>query len=91
MYPADRSFPETVAKDTHRLYVTWSIDDVEAKLGNLLKEAHHNMGLISDCTDGTIDRIVDIMEGNGEQWLRTGNRYRDHVAGAKYAVRKVEA
>ena len=68
----------------------WSIDDVEVKLGNLLKEAHHNMGLISDWTDGTIDRIVDIMEGKGEQWLRTGNRYRDHVAGAKYQVVKVE-
>jgi len=29
------------------------------------------------------------MQGNGEQWLRTGNRYRDHVAGAKYAVNKI--
>ena len=90
LYPAYRSFPETFANDPNRLYVPWSIDDVEAKLGNLLKEAHHNMGLISDWTDGTIDRIVDIMEGKGEQWLRTGNRYRDHVAGAKYQVVKVE-
>jgi len=30
------------------------------------------------------------MEGKGEQWLRTGNRYRDHVAGAKYQVVKIE-
>jgi len=90
LYPAYRSFPETFANDPNRLYVPWSIDDVEVKLGNLLKEAHHNMGLISDWTDGTVDRVVDIMKGNGEQWLRTGNRYRDHVAGAKYRVAKIE-
>jgi len=90
LYPAYRSFPETFANDPNRLYIPWSIDDAENKLTNLLKEAHHNMGLISDWTDGTIDRIVDIMEGKGEQWLRSGNRYRDHVAGAKYQVVKVE-
>ena len=90
LYPAYRSFPETFANDPNRLYVPWSIDDVEVKLGNLLKEAHHNMGLISDWTDGTIDRVVDIMQGKGEQWLRSGNRYRDHVAGAKYQVVKIE-
>jgi len=90
LYPAYRSFPETFANDPNRLYVPWSIDDVEVKLGNLLKQAHHNMGLISDWTDGTVDRVVDIMKGNGEQWLRTGNRYRDHVAGAKYRVAKIE-
>jgi hypothetical protein len=48
------------------------------------------MGLISDWTDGTVDRIVDILEGNGEQWNRAGNRYRDHVSRAKYPVRKIE-
>ena len=48
------------------------------------------MGLISDWTNGTIDRVIDIMEGNGEQWLRSGNRYRDSVAGAKYSVVKIE-
>lgn len=90
LYPAYRSFPETFANDPDRLYVPWSIDDAENKLTNLLENPHHNMGLISDWTDGTIDRVIDIMEGNGEQWLRTGNRYRDHVAGAKYAVTKIE-
>ena len=90
LYPAYRSFPETFANDPDRLYVPWSIDDAENKLTNLLRNPHHNMGLISDWTDGTIDRIVDIMEGNGEEWLRSGNRYRDHVASAKYAVTKIE-
>ena len=90
LYPAYRSFPETFAHDPDRLYVPWSIDDAENKLTNLLNTPHHNMGLISDWNDGTIDRIVDIILGQGEQWNRAGNRYRDHVAGSKYAVVKIE-
>jgi len=90
LYPAYRSFPETFADDPNRLYVPWSIDDAFHKLENLLTAPHHNMGLISDWTDGTVDRIVDILEGSGEQWNRAGNRYRDHVSKAKYHVRKVE-
>ena len=68
LYPAYRSFPETFADDPNRLYVPWSIDDAYHKLELLLNKPHHNMGLISDWTDGTVDRIVDILEGNGEQW-----------------------
>ena len=90
LYPAYRSFPETFADDPNRLYVPWSIDDAFHKLENLLNAPHHNMGLISDWTDGTVDRIVDILEGKGEQWNRAGNRYRDHVSQAKYSVRKIE-
>ena len=90
LYPAYRSFPETFADDPNRLYVPWSIDDAYHKMQNLLQEPHHNMGLISDWTNGTIDRVVDIMEGNGEQWNRAGNRYRDHVSQAKYHVRKIK-
>jgi hypothetical protein len=91
LYPAYRSFPETFADDPNRLYVPWSIDDAFHKLENLLETPHHNQGLISDWTDGTVDRIVDILEGTGEQWNRAGNRYRDHVSQAKYAVRKIES
>jgi len=89
LYPAYRSFPETFADDPNRLYVPWSIDDAYHKLENLLQTPHHNMGLISDWTNGTIDRVIDILEGKGEQWNRTGNRYRDHVSQAKYHVRKI--
>jgi hypothetical protein len=91
LYPAYRSFPETFADDPDRLYVPWSIDDAFHKLEHLLQAPHHNMGLISDWTDGTVDRIVDILEGKGEQWNRAGNRYRDHVSQAKYPVRKIES
>ena len=91
LYPAYRSFPETFADDPNRLYVPWSIDDAFHKLENLLQAPHHNMGLISNWTDGTVDRICDILEGKGEQWNRAGNRYRDHVSQAKYHVRKIES
>jgi hypothetical protein len=84
LYPAYRSFPETFANDHTRMYVPWSIEDALAKLDILLYQPSTNMGKISDWNNGTIDRVLDIMEGNGEQWNRAGNRYRDHVAGAKY-------
>ena len=90
LYPAYRSFPETFADDPQRLYVPWSIDDAYCKMQMLLSQPHHNMGLISDWTNGTVDRIVDILEGQGEQWNRAGNRYRDHVIQPKYHVRKDE-
>ena len=89
LYPAYRSFPETFANDPNRMYVPWSIDDAYIKLCNLLEQPHHNMGLISDWNNGTIDRVVDILQGNGEQWNRSGNRYRDHVPVDKYAVVKI--
>ena len=90
LYPAYRSFPETFANDPNRLYVPWSIDDAYHKMQNLLREPHHNMGLISDWTDGTVDRVIDIIEGRGEQWNRAGNRYRDHASHEKYQVVKIE-
>jgi hypothetical protein len=48
------------------------------------------MGLISRWNNGTIDRIVDIITGKGDQWNRSGNRYRDHVPHEKYQVVKIE-
>jgi glycosyltransferase involved in cell wall biosynthesis len=84
LYPAYRSFPETFANDHTRMYIPWSMEDALAKLDVLLHQPSANMGKISDWNNGTIDRICDIIEGKGEQWNRAGNRYRDHVAGAKY-------
>ncbi len=91
LYPAYRSFPETFANDLDRLYIPWSQDDAVAKLYNLLERPHHNMGLISDWNNGTVDRIVDIITGNDSQrWLRTDPKYRDYTAKAKYPLVKVE-
>ena len=83
LYPAYRSFPETFSNDRKRLYVPWSQDDAFNKLMLLLQQPVEQ-GKISDWTDGTIDRMVDIMTGNGEKWRRDGNRYRDYVSQPKY-------
>ena len=84
VYHANRSFPETFANDHTRMYVPWSKEDAVAKILAGLTAPSPNMGKISDWNDGTIDRICDIIEGNGEQWNRAGNRYRDHVSESKY-------
>jgi len=84
LYPAYRSFPETFANDPERMYIPWSMTDAMNKLDPLLVSPHTSMGRISDWNNGTVDRIVDIIQGSGEKWNRSGNRYRDHVAGAKY-------
>jgi hypothetical protein len=84
LFPAYRSFPEIFANDHTRMYVPWSKEDAMSKLYNLLQQQHKDIGKISDWTDATIDRYIDIMQGDGEQWRRDSNRYRDHVAENKY-------
>ena len=83
LYPAYRSFPEVFANDAERMYVPWSQEDAIEKMLKLSWKPI-NQGVISDWTDGTIDRMIDIMEGKGEQGLRSGNRYRDHINEKKY-------
>jgi glycosyltransferase involved in cell wall biosynthesis len=84
LYPAYRSFPETFSNDHTRLYVPWSLADAEAKLMSLMLEPSSRIGEISDWTDGTIDRICDILEGKGEAWLRMSTDYRKHAHKSKY-------
>jgi len=84
LYPAYRSFPESFANDHDRLYIPWSIEDAMNKLEKLLQRPHANQGKISDWTNGTVDRIVDILEGKGEQWLRMSTDYRKHTHESKF-------
>ena len=84
LYPAYRSFPETFSNDHTRLYVPWSLKDAVKKLEKLLHLESPRMGRISDWTDGTIDRTVDIMNGEGESWLRMSTDYRRHTHESKY-------
>jgi hypothetical protein len=84
LYPAYRSFPETFANDHTRLYVPWSLEDAIAKLEKLIRKPHNDMGKISDWNNGTIDRVIDILEGKGEQWLRMSTDYRRHTHESKY-------
>jgi len=84
LYPAYRSFPESFGNDPERLYIPWSIEDAMNKLEKLLQKPHANQGKISDWTNGTVDRIVDILEGKGEQWLRMSTDYRKHTHESKF-------
>ena len=84
LFPAYRSFPETFANDETRMYVPWSGRDAMEKLKTLLSKPSPNMGRISDWTDGTVDRMIDIMTGIGEQWRRDGRHYRNTAAESKY-------
>jgi len=84
LYPAYRSFPETFSNDHTRLYVPWSIEDALDKLEKLLKKPHEKMGQISDYNNGTIDRIIDILEGGGDKYLRMSSDYRKYTRESKY-------
>jgi hypothetical protein len=84
LYPAYRSFPESFGNDPDRLYIPWSIEDAMNKLEKLLQKPHANQGKISDWTNGTVDRIVDILQGQGEQWLRMSTDYRKHTHESKF-------
>jgi hypothetical protein len=84
LFPAYRSFPETFANDKERLYIPWSIEDAIDKLKRLLERPHPSVGRISDYNDGTIDRICDILEGKGEQYLRMSTDYRKHTRESKF-------
>ena len=84
LYPAYRSFPESFGNDHTRLYVPWSLKDAVKKLEKLVFLPSTRMGKISDWTNGTVDRIVDILEGQGEQWLRMSTDYRKHTHESKF-------
>lgn len=84
LFPAYRSFPEVFANDHERMYIPWSLEDLIMKLNKLLVTPHKDIGKISNWTDKTIDRICDIIEGKGEQWLRMSTDYRKHTKETKY-------
>ena len=84
IFPAYRSFPETFANDHTRMYVPWSKNDALSKLNHAIFNPNPNIGKISDWTDKTIDRICDILMGEGEQWLRMSTDYRKFTHENKY-------
>ena len=84
LFPAYRSFPEVFANDHTRMYIPWSQQDAMDKLEVLLSKPSPSMGQISDWTDETINRMLDIMTGKGEQWRRDGPHYRTPVSEPKY-------
>jgi glycosyltransferase involved in cell wall biosynthesis len=85
LYPAYRSFPEVFANNPRNMYVPWSLNDAEERLLRMISVPEtYDTGEISDWQDGTIDRTIDILEGDGDQWARNTNDYRKHISKAKY-------
>jgi len=84
LYPAYRSFPEAFSNDHTRLYVPWSIEDAITKIHDLLQRPHLKMGEISDYNNGTLDRIINILEGKGRFFNRDDKDYRKHVRHGKF-------
>jgi hypothetical protein len=90
LFPAYRSFPEVFANNHNHLYTPWSIDDAVNKLQKMFDSidaedySDYSLGKISDYQNGTIDRTLDIMMGNGEQYARNEWDFRRHVAINKY-------
>lgn len=90
LFPAYRSFPEVFANNANHLYVPWSVDDAVEKLKRMFSAidnndiSAYNIGKISDYQNGTIDRTLDVLEGNGAKWARNDWDFRKHVARAKY-------
>jgi hypothetical protein len=64
--------------------IPWSVEDALDKLEKLLKKPHADIGKISDYNHKTIDRIVDILQGNGQSMLRMSTDYRKHTRESKY-------
>lgn len=90
LFPAYRSFPEVFANNHNHMYTPWSVDDAYDKLIEMFnsiteqKLDKYSLGKISDWQNGTIDRTLDIMLGNGEHWRRNSNDYRTKVAKPKF-------
>lgn len=90
LYPAYRSFPEVFANNHNCMYIPWSKDDVINKIFIMLNDIKNNdltkykIGQVSDWNNGTIDRSIDCMLGNGQQWQRNALDYRKHVAQPKF-------
>jgi hypothetical protein len=90
LFPAYRSFPEVFANNHNHLYTPWSVDHAAEKLLTMFSDIatgdlnKYSLGKISDYQNGTIDRTLDIMQGNGEQFRRNTADYRKHVAVPKF-------
>ena len=86
LYPAYRSFPETFSNCPDRLYIPWSKKDAISKMKTLIDKPHADQGKISDWTNGTIDRMINIMlqDHRANEWKRSGRDYRDYASESKY-------
>ena len=88
VFPSYRSFPEVVGNHSGKLFVTWDKTDALFKLQNALRHPI-DIGPISDWTDKTNSRILDIMiNEKNSKWYRPDETYRQNVVEDKIQWQK---
>lgn len=71
--PAFRSFPEALNNNAKHLFVPWSLGDAIAKMDYLLTSLDDSdVAYAGDDQHKTIDRTIDILLGQGEQYRYAG-------------------
>ena len=71
--PAFRSFPEALNNNEKHLYVPWSVNDAIKKMDYLLTSLDDSdVNYAADDQHMTIDRTIDILLGQGEQYRYKG-------------------
>jgi len=89
IFPAYRTFPEVFANNPSFMYVPWSLDDAHDHIMAVFENPDDfDPYPICNWQDGTIDRTLDVFEGNGEQWARNTLDYRKYVSVPKYTWHK---
>lgn len=83
VFPAYRSFPETFNNDVQRLYTPWSVGHAAQKILENLDAPQLGQGKLAKHTSGTMKRIIEICQGKGERFNRSGNNYRSKINGRK--------
>ncbi len=85
LFPAYRSFPETMANNRRHLYIPWSIEDAALSIIHIMEGSLvQNPGRISDYQSKTIERTVRVFQGKGQRYARNGLDYRKHVSVSKW-------
>ena len=85
LFPAYKSFPEALFNNKNHLYIPWSLDDAEEKLLKLANTSSLEFErYIYDITNrvaahqtATIERIIKIIKGEGEEFLYKPYNYGD--------------
>lgn len=92
LYPAYRSFPETLYNREKHLYIPWSQESAKDKILQILEDCKHDgnyqhnymegyvQGKVVKYHNDTIARELEVMQGNGKAYARNDLDYRLHVA-----------
>jgi len=78
VFPAYRSFPETLFNDKDSLYIPWSVDSAVEKVFKQLRRPAYIQGKVSDYQNETIERSLCVMDPDKDssEFFRGTKNYR---------------